>query len=252
MKCPYCGGNLTLEMEVCPHCGKKNIQAKEHIAARKHYRADYEATREEVERTNKKLSGYAVRGILIAILTVTLVVLLFVSANVERSYYEKKQAYAVDHYEEILPQMLELWEGEQYYSFYSYCDSYHLTGWTASDQPYLKWMPLMTAAGCYEFSLNHLDEYLTAEDVYKRNQALEDLCGVLAEFYSPKHLGTYASIGGVLDEELTMPYIEEIYDHMDRVLQTYLGLSEEEAASLRTLDESGMLLLMEERSGNEQ
>ena len=88
--------------------------------------------------------------------------------------------------------------------------------------------------------------------MYKRNQALEDLCGILAEFYSPKHLGTYASIGGVLDEELTMPYIEEIYDHMDRVLQTYLGLSKEDAASLRTLDESEMLLLMEERSGNEQ
>lgn len=252
MKCPYCGGNLTLEMEVCPHCGKKNIQAKEHIAARKHYRADYEATRTEVERTNKRLSGYAVRGILIAILTVLLLVLIFASAGVERSYYERKQTYAVEHYEEISEQMLKLWEDEKYYAFYSFCDSYHLTGWTASDQPYLKWHPLMSAANCYEFSLNHLNEYLTAEDVYERNQALEDLCGILVEFYNPKHLNTYASIGGVLDETLTMPYIEEIYDHMDLVLQTYLDLSKEETASLRTLDATQMLLLMEERSGNEQ
>lgn len=55
-----------------------------------------------------------------------------------------------------------------------------------------------------------------------------------------------------MDETLTMPYIEEIYDHMDLVLQTYLDLSKEEAASLRTLDATQMLLLMEERSGNEQ
>lgn len=70
-----------------------------------------------MERTNKKLSGYAVRGILIAILTVLLLVLIFASAGVERSYYERKQTYAVEHYEEISEQMLKLWEDEKYYAF---------------------------------------------------------------------------------------------------------------------------------------
>lgn len=249
MKCLYCGGNLSLQTEVCPHCGRKNKQAKEHVAAQKYYRADYEATRLDVERKNKRLSGYAVRGILIAVLTVTFLGFLFGSIALENRYDQRKQEYAVMHYDQVSEHMRQLWEDERYYEFLAYCKTYHLTGWTASDQPYLKWHPLMEAAQCYEFSLNHLNEYLIAEDIYERNQALEDLCAILAEFYSPDHLNSYARAGGALDEKLTDPYIEQIYSHMDLVLQTYLLLTEEDTTVLRNLDDSQMLLLIEERSG---
>ena len=39
MKCEYCLGPLSLEDEVCPHCGRPNKHAKQHIRDMKRYRA---------------------------------------------------------------------------------------------------------------------------------------------------------------------------------------------------------------------
>ena len=37
MKCKYCGYNISLEEEYCPHCGNKNEEAAKHIADMEQY-----------------------------------------------------------------------------------------------------------------------------------------------------------------------------------------------------------------------
>ena len=37
MKCKYCGGNLTLEQAYCPHCGRPNEEAAQHVKDMEHY-----------------------------------------------------------------------------------------------------------------------------------------------------------------------------------------------------------------------
>lgn len=36
MKCKYCGGNLTLEQAYCPHCGRPNEEAEQHVKDMEH------------------------------------------------------------------------------------------------------------------------------------------------------------------------------------------------------------------------
>ena len=39
MKCKYCGGNLTLEQAYCPHCGRPNEEAAQHVKDMEHYKS---------------------------------------------------------------------------------------------------------------------------------------------------------------------------------------------------------------------
>ena len=131
MKCKKCGADLKLSDEVCPYCGAVNYAAKRHIRDRKFYAQDYQSTHKQVSDTDRKSSSYMVRGITCGVLAVLVVVLLFVGFHAESRAYLRKQEWAVDHYDEVKAQMENYLEAGKYYEFYAYCDSYHLTGWTA-------------------------------------------------------------------------------------------------------------------------
>ena len=45
MKCQYCGTNLGLEDEKCPHCGKINTFAAKYVEEIKEYKEDLNNTR---------------------------------------------------------------------------------------------------------------------------------------------------------------------------------------------------------------
>ena len=48
MKCKYCGGNLTLEQAYCPHCGRPNEEAAQHVKDMEHYKSNFEDTKSDV------------------------------------------------------------------------------------------------------------------------------------------------------------------------------------------------------------
>ena len=103
--------------------------------------------------------------------------LLFIGFHAESRAYLRKQEWAVDHYDEVKAQMENYLEAGKYYEFYAYCDSYHLTGWTAG--PFLEYYPVMEGAQIYYFLNSHINQYLAADNVYDRNEQLEDICGLL-------------------------------------------------------------------------
>ena len=81
MKCKYCGYNIGLEDEYCPHCGKLNEQAATHIADMKHYEEDYEKTKESVVTKSAKFNARTGRMAVIAVLLMIIVILLGVAAR---------------------------------------------------------------------------------------------------------------------------------------------------------------------------
>ena len=54
MKCKYCGGNLTLEQAYCPHCGRPNEEAAQHVKDMEHYKSNFEDTKSDVYKVAEK------------------------------------------------------------------------------------------------------------------------------------------------------------------------------------------------------
>ena len=54
MKCKYCGGNLTLEQAYCPHCGRPNEEAAQHVKDMEHYKSNFEDTKSDVYEVAEK------------------------------------------------------------------------------------------------------------------------------------------------------------------------------------------------------
>lgn len=67
MKCKYCGTNLVLEDEICPHCGKINEQATAYVEEMKSYRTEYEK-KQTVTGKKNVIAGRIARIVVIAIM----------------------------------------------------------------------------------------------------------------------------------------------------------------------------------------
>ncbi|MBP9996269.1 MAG: hypothetical protein KBT19_03220 [Lachnospiraceae bacterium] len=61
MKCEFCGDNLNIEDEVCPHCGKPNASALKHNADMHRYKMEFDATKEEVLGNSKRFNAKTAR-----------------------------------------------------------------------------------------------------------------------------------------------------------------------------------------------
>lgn len=49
-KCPFCGGELTINGDFCPHCGSDKTQFEEHRAKMKSFEKDFKKTKKMVEK----------------------------------------------------------------------------------------------------------------------------------------------------------------------------------------------------------
>lgn len=81
MKCKYCGGNLTLEQAYCPHCGRPNEEAAQHVKDMEHYKSNFEDTKSDVYEVAEKNTEIMSHMIIITVLVILCVVVFVVSAR---------------------------------------------------------------------------------------------------------------------------------------------------------------------------
>ena len=81
MKCKYCGGNLTLEQAYCPHCGRPNEEAAQHVKDMEHYKSNFEDTKSDVYEVTEKNTEIMSHMIIITVLVILCVVVFVVSAR---------------------------------------------------------------------------------------------------------------------------------------------------------------------------
>ena len=74
MKCKYCGGNLTLEQAYCPHCGRPNEEAAQHVKDMEHYKSNFEDTKSDVYEVAEKNTEIMSHMIIITVLVILCVV----------------------------------------------------------------------------------------------------------------------------------------------------------------------------------
>ena len=124
------------------------------------------------------------RGVAIAVLLAMFIGLVVYMLT--HDWYFIKQKNAVSEYDTVTATLDRYWENEDYYDFFNYSDSINISGW--SDGPYLDYHPQIEAAQIYIFVNNYISEYLAADNIFYKNKALTDICGLLDEFYDLDNL----------------------------------------------------------------
>ena len=121
MKCEYCGSNLGIEDELCPHCGKPNSHAKQHSEAMRAFTARFRNTETEVRENTRRFNRFTVSLTVLAILVALNAIMLLLIANeweLEDFITERHIRRNMDMYSSNIDRMIEEkdYRGLDYYS----------------------------------------------------------------------------------------------------------------------------------------
>ncbi len=253
MKCKYCGYNIGLEDEYCPHCGKLNELAAAHIADMKHYEEDYKQTKESVITKSARFNSRTGRLMVIAILLMIIVILLGIAArysDVETRINVKKQRTekAVEkNRQDITATLKEMEEHREYLAMRYYVLNHQLR----SDDTYNDYTRVFTAVinygAIYDDILNIVDGYEGYEDTGKK-QWCDDMAIYISnwnsyvggEFWgdspdSPMHSGEHGA------------FIADAKKETQDMVQVYFKLSDEQAKKMWTMDKDEVARMLYEK-----
>lgn len=242
MKCNYCGGNLSLEDEVCPHCGKFNRDAAQHIQNMRHYQGEFEEAKEEVYTTTRRYSEVAGRVILLAILLALICVGFLagvfyhtlsgiIQGTITRA---KAESYSV-----ILDDYIE---NEEYQDLYVFAKEKKIYYETFS---YSEYENVLNAARNYSHACVEIMKFAETESKDITSEA-ESLAGYLGGFYKAADAEWNTWMGEEEEREKSEETLEDMKEKIRLLLVTYCGLTEEEAVEMETMSAARCAILLEE------
>lgn len=248
MKCQYCGGTLSLEAKHCPHCGRINIHAQQHIRDMRDYQGAFADTQNDVYRVARNHSGITVRAVLISVLLLLIVVLAFANTEMYSIKYDVRERQAnlnAKQYREILDGYLE---EENYQAFGAFCDAYNIRGYM---DEYIQYSTVIDVAREYSHLYRYVMELCTTEDDYGYKHNLENIGWALENLYVylDEEDNRYGKIVGDKDAS---QIVQSIQEKAEALLIVYCGLTEEEAAGLKDLSSAKRIVLIEENIQNGQ
>lgn len=247
MKCENCGGNLSLEDLNCPYCGTINKHAQQHARDMKHYHGEFQSTQKDVYATTKRYAGITVRAIIIAVLLILCIVLAVIgsqSYSIRRMILENR---AERNFNEYSAKMDEYLENEDYMAFHAFVEANSIYGY---DTDYEKYIPVMRASSqytyLYECIMGTYTEIQKKSDIETIQSRVDYLSDQLNYFYEALDMEKYSYCeGGDSPENRTA--FERMEQNVEALLQTYCGLTQEDAESLMELSEARRMVLLEER-----
>lgn len=152
MKCKYCGGNLTLEQAYCPHCGRPNEEAAQHVKDMEHYKSNFEDTKSDVYEVAEKNTEIMSHMIIITVLVILCVVVFVVSARSWSIHRGLLQFDAGIRQSSYMKQMEQYLEDEDYIGLSAFCDRHYIRPYSSNNN-YEKYQLLMEASGAYRYFL---------------------------------------------------------------------------------------------------
>jgi len=243
MKCKYCGGNLDLEHKFCPHCGRPNELAQQHIRDMEKFRGEFDRTQKDVYQHASKWSGIFVRLIILAAIIVMFFIMAFVTQNAWSIKREHMTKSANRHYAEYSALLDKYLEEMDYSSFSSFLDYHQVDTY---DPTYNKYYGLEWAADSYCRILEDMMNIVMPAKYGSREWYYEYLSDNLDRFYQNTELSFYGEYHPV-DAEFVQPHWDRMEHTINDVLITYLGFSEKEARELRGMSKPKRTLLLEEK-----
>ncbi len=231
MKCKYCGGEVSLEEKFCPHCGKPNEFATEHIKDMEHYKDEFDKTKKEVVANARKTSDLAVRIVIIAVLSAVIIVSLIASHS---SYYIAnviKGKMAEANSKQNISQMEEYLDNGQYLEFEEFVDTHQIRMY---DNDYSKYYRISVLTRSYEQIFLYVSNIKTDTklSISSTDQAdnAENLASAVADYYK------YRNEASDKDDVFYSDIFEEHAENMDKdingMLITYIGMTQDEVENL--------------------
>ena len=243
MKCKYCGGNLTLEEKFCPHCGKENEHARQHVSDMQKYQGAFADTQSDVYSVTRKFSGITARAVIIVVLLLVIVIMAVVGSEAYSIKRNLEQANSATHRAEYMGILDAYLEMEEYLAFDAFCDAHYIDGF---DDGFEKYRPILSTAGAYSDVYYYMMEVVLAEDEVSRERMLGYLGERIEYFYEHMNMSDYKYFEGAVCEEN-----EQIMQRMEEnilvLLQAHCGFSEEDAAGFGELSQAKRMVLIEER-----
>ena len=243
MKCKYCGGNLDLEHKFCPHCGRPNELADQHIRDMERFQGEFDETKKDVYRNASRWSGIFARSIILAVIVILIFLAGFVSQNAWSFRREHLERDAERHYAEYSAELNRYLEKQDYRGFVS-CMNYHYMDSYGS--PYMKYSGLKRAADYYSLVLEYVMRIAMPASYLSFDQYYESLSNDLDQFYRFTDPASYDEYDQI-DLDFVQPHWERMEQTIQEVLRTYLHFSEEEVGEFRAMSKARRSLLLEEK-----
>lgn len=250
MKCKYCGYNIGLEEERCPHCGNINEQAAKHIADMKQYQEDYAKTKESVIEKTTRFNDRTARAVIIAIMILAAAVMLIITgrySDIETREKIKKEKIAKEvekNRENITATLKEMEEHREYTAMSYYILNHQLRG----DDNYSDYSRVFTAAISYRTIYDDILNIIDGNDGYEE-KTHKDWCDNIAIYISDWN----SYVGGEFwGDSATSKmhagehgaFLADAKKDTQDMVQVYFKLSDEQASSMWTMgkDEIGAML----------
>ena len=251
MKCQHCGNNLNIEDKFCPYCGQPNPYAVKHQEEMERYEKDYQETKEEVLEKSSRFNRRTVRITILAVLVALIAVTGFIMAKADDIRWlqlEKSIAQqAALHREE----MTELMESADFLGVYSYMTRNRITYTNSLREFDAVYDTTSRYRSFYENLMTLQEKKKGAENYgyYSETDILADIARNISgiyEYMQPQEYNEEAY------EEDKMAYMEALRDHMEAMVSGYFGLTPEEVKGMRSMTESRINVMLEDRYEQEK
>ncbi len=242
MKCKYCGGNITLESDVCPYCGKPNEHAQQHAKNMRVYRRVFEKTKSGVQETTSRYTGITVRVVMIAILVIIITLLLVLageSYSIKRAWIQKKTEKNAP---QVIQQMNQYLEEEEFLAFYSFCAENYIETF---ESPFEAYVPAERVSRSYSYVYQNIMRVVCPPKYMELESVINNLSEDLEYFYDSMDMSNYEYYTNI-DWEINGKALAAMEENVQRLLETYCGLTKEETSEIREMSKAKRAVMLEE------
>lgn len=237
VNCKNCGAPLTLNSAYCPYCGTHNPEAQEHLKKLQQLDAQFEnASREVAAEVKKSKKGYGILLIIVMLLLANLVVFVLNFAS-----YEIADRIIAGRMSDtrIKAKLDEFLEAGDYIELDLFMDKFSL-----SYSDYEDFHKISYLADYQNRMIDSMTQYLYGTDNY--GDPLVRTCQAIVDYEDE-----YARLIKRDNSETVLFHMEKINTEVNGFLKNYLGLTDEDIAGIKDMNESSLLILVNERLRNE-
>lgn len=244
MKCKYCGGDVSLDDHFCQHCGRPVDQAQRHQQEMEQFENEFEETKKEaLDRIGVHSGGGTAVGIRLAMICALIVALFAIVIGMDpyNVHQRREKSAAKKNREAYIAQLDEYLENRDYAAFSAFCRIHELD----YNDDFKQYRGIVNAAANYSYIYRGLQELAYATDKNLSNgYYLNEISKHINSFYEDTGHDYYTRTAE--DPEKVQAVIDGMEQDFKVLLMRYLGLTGEEADSLRTLSKSKRTVLIEQ------
>lgn len=255
MKCEFCGANIDIESDICPHCGLKKSQFEKHREDMHAFQTDYNNLKTGVVAENKTFSQKAAFLTVIAFLVILNLVLILCHAMNYEIYRFFTEKNLKNHISEHVQALSEFESENDYESLYQYYDAHQLN--YISQEPSMKEYSLLNNM-CIQYNSFMTYFPLVAFIDYSNHNSVDEQF----EQYADLTVSSYDRImemnekyimnedrGNLYSEssysDKHMQSYENIISNIDTFIQTYCKFSDEEMETFKSETKAGRIVMLE-------